>query len=93
MEDYNRAIQLNKEYVEAYVNRGVLKYQLQDFQGSVGDFNQALTLDDKYAEAYLDRGMARYMTNDLKGACEDWEKANKLQLPEAQNLLQQYCQN
>jgi hypothetical protein len=35
--------------------------------------------------------MARYMTNDLNGACEDWQTASKLNIPEAEALLQKYC--
>jgi tetratricopeptide (TPR) repeat protein len=93
MEDYNRTILLNKKYVEAWVNRGVLKYQLQDYLSAIADFSEALALDDQSAEAYLNRGMARYMTNNTKGACEDWEIAKKLQIPEAENLLQLYCRN
>jgi tetratricopeptide (TPR) repeat protein len=91
MNDFNRAIQLNGKYVEAYVNRGVLKYQSQDFHGAAGDFDIALTIDDNYAEAYLDRGLARYMLKDMNGACEDWKIANKLNIPEAVTLLEQYC--
>jgi tetratricopeptide (TPR) repeat protein len=91
MEDYNRAIQYDKAYVEAYVNRGILKYQQQDYQGALADLNQALLLDDKFGEAYLDRGMTRYMTNDRNGACEDWQTASKLNVAEAESLLQKYC--
>ena len=40
--DYNRAIQVNPNYIYAYINRGVLKYnRLRDRAGGVTDMQQA----------------------------------------------------
>ena len=48
--DYNQAIALDPKAVDAYYNRGNLKYgKLNDVQGALADFNQAIALDPENA--------------------------------------------
>jgi tetratricopeptide (TPR) repeat protein len=42
--EFDRAVQLNARYVEAYYNRGEACYQQGDLEGAVTDFQQALQL-------------------------------------------------
>lgn len=50
--DFNKAIELNHEYINAYYNRGSAKGNLQDFRGAIADFNIAIKLNAKLAVAY-----------------------------------------
>ncbi|MGB3757800.1 MAG: tetratricopeptide repeat protein [Rivularia sp. (in: cyanobacteria)] len=42
--DYNKAIQINPNYANAYNNRGVARASLKDKQGVIADFQKAAQL-------------------------------------------------
>ena len=50
IQDYNKAIELYPDYTEAYVDRGVAKYNLGDKNGGCLDFSKAGELG--YEDAY-----------------------------------------
>jgi len=47
--DYDRAIELNPKFVEAYSNRALVKYALNDDKGALADFDRAIELNPKAA--------------------------------------------
>jgi tetratricopeptide (TPR) repeat protein len=75
--DYDRAIQLNPQYAEAYNNRGNLRYiQLQNFKGALADYNKAITLRPSSTLAYVNRGnLKAEKFKDIKGAIADYDKS------------------
>ena len=42
--DYTKAIELNPNYADAYANRGIAKYNLNDMKGCCSDFRKAISL-------------------------------------------------
>jgi len=81
--DYNKAIEMNPEFVDAYYNRGTLKGRyLKDYYGAISDFNRAIELDPSrldIREVYNNRGMTKLVGfSDRKGACKDFKKAVSL---------------
>lgn len=54
--------------------RGLDKYNQQDYTGAIEDFNQALQLEPNKILAYYQRGYARAEIQDYKGAIEDFNK-------------------
>ena len=76
--DYDKAIELNSRYTEAYNNRGVAKNDLGDHLGAITDFDKAIELDPQCVPAYCDRGRARLALGDATGAEDDFAKAAKL---------------
>ena len=44
LKDYNECLRLNPDYPEAYINRGLIKKTLGDFNGSNSDFLEAKKL-------------------------------------------------
>ena len=66
--DYNKAIELDPNYVDAYNVRGLAKYDLKDYGGAILDFNKVIELNNKgpyfLAGAHYNRGDAkRYLTD------------------------------
>jgi serine/threonine protein kinase len=78
--DYNKAIELDPKYVDAYDSRGSLKLdKLNDTQGALADYNKAIELNDRYTFAYYNRGRLKVeKLNDPNGALADYNKAIEL---------------
>ncbi|QLE54258.1 tetratricopeptide repeat-containing serine protease family protein [Nostoc sp. TCL26-01] len=76
--DYTKAISLNPQYANAYLNRGAVRYELGDKQGAIADFNQALKINPNFDLAYYNRGNARYELGDKQGAIADYNQALKI---------------
>lgn len=53
---FSQAIEKDPKYVEAYYNRGVIRFLRQDFAGASADLNKAIELDPKNPMAYISRG-------------------------------------
>jgi len=73
--DYTKAIELDPNYVIAYINRGVMKAALKDYYGSIADFTKAIEIDPNFAIAYYSRGLSKDNLKDIYGAISDYTKA------------------
>ena len=82
IELYTNCIKENRNFAEAYNNRGYLRYRLE-LNGAMRDFDDAINKKDNYYEAYNNRGLLRFKNNDLDGAMEDFDKAIKGEYYEA----------
>ena len=76
--DFDRAIELNPNYVKAYTKRGVAKVMLGDHDGAIADCDRAIALNPDYAEAYFFRGFAKRGLGDYRGAIADYDRAIEL---------------
>ena len=72
---YNKAIKAEQNFADAYINRGLVKNELQDYDGSIKDYNKAIELDPKCSLAYNNRGYTKYKKGDFEGALADYNKA------------------
>ncbi len=81
--NWNKAIEINPQYVDAYIKRGYAKRQLGDYQGSISDFTKAIVIDPQDASAYDERGNSKLILGDERGGCADIKKAVSLGLQTA----------
>lgn len=72
---YTKAIEKNPQFLDAYINRGLVNNELQDFESSIKDYDKAIEIDSKCALAYNNRGYTKYKQQDFKGALADYNKA------------------
>jgi len=77
-EDYEKAIEVNPDYVNAYNNRGNIKSKQKDYDGAIADYNRAINLNGQLVEAHFNSGIARENLGDLAGAMEDFNRAIEL---------------
>lgn len=78
IQDYNRAIELNPNYAEAYNNRGITKSNLKDYRGAIQDYNKTIELNPDDPSPYINRGRAKSDIEDYQGAIQDCSKAIEL---------------
>jgi tetratricopeptide (TPR) repeat protein len=55
--EYNNALELNPQYVEAYVNRGNAYEAMGVHKDAIRDYNRAIELDPNYSGAYMNKGV------------------------------------
>ena len=97
LELYTKAIKYNPEFLDAYINRGLVKNELQDYEGSIKDYDRAIELDSKCALAYNNRGYTKFKQGDFQGALKDYNKAIllnpkfKMAIDNKAQLLMQVC--
>lgn len=76
--EFNKAIEINPEFEQAYFGRGFAKIELKDFNGALDDFNTAVEINPNDETSYYMRGLARAELNDLKGAINDFSIVIKI---------------
>ena len=65
LEDYNEAIHLKPDFIDAYINRGVLKMFLGKHNKAIVDFDTAIRLKSNDIEAYINRGNANFSLGSI----------------------------
>lgn len=55
---FNKAIELNPRYAEAYYNRGLAYFNKGQDDKAITDYSKAIELNSRYAEAYYSRGVS-----------------------------------
>ena len=72
---YTSALSKNPNFMDAYINRGLVNNELKDYDASIADYDKAIELDSKCALAYNNRGYSKFLKGDLDGALQDYNKA------------------
>jgi len=72
------SIKTKSSEAQVYYKRGVKRFELQDYQGSIADLNMALRLDPKNKWHYLYLGIAKMGIKDYDGAIDHITRAIEL---------------
>lgn len=75
LKDYNKAIELDPNYIDALLSRGGVKMQLNDNSSAIEDFNRVVELAPNDLNVYSYRGIAKENLGDYTGAMIDFDKA------------------
>ena len=78
MTDFDKAIQLKSDYVEAYNARAFAKINKGQPLDAITDCNMAIQLKPNFAEAYVTRGFAKGQLGRTYEGMQDLKKALKL---------------
>ena len=70
--DFNRALRLKPDFVDAYNFLGIHYTQLQEFNQAYEAFDSAIDLDPKHEYAYLNRGIALYYGGRAELSIDDF---------------------
>lgn len=75
---FNKAIQIDPDYKEAYYGRGETYVRLKKYKEAISDFSKAIKIDQNYMEAYVERGDAYLDLKIYNSAIADFSKAIQL---------------
>ena len=75
---YDKAIELNPDYADAYRKRGTVKLALDDYEGAIEDYTQCIKLNSGSAWVYYNRGLAQAKLGYSESKKENVEKAQDL---------------
>lgn len=75
---YNKAIGLNPEYADAYLDRGVAYYDNGQYDKALADYNKAIELNPQDKLAYFNRGLVYYYQKDYDKALKEFNKTIEL---------------
>jgi tetratricopeptide (TPR) repeat protein/S1-C subfamily serine protease len=75
LSDWNKAIDINPNFAEAYNNRGNLYSDLQKYDLALSDWNKAIDINPNFAEAYNNRGNLYSDLQKYDLAISDYSKA------------------
>ncbi len=89
IEDFDKAIQLNSEYENAYVWRGEEKYKIGDYQGAISDYQLAFKLNPDNSEVFLNFGKAKLKLGKIDEALSDLKKATSLGNEKSEQLIKE----
>ena len=64
--DYDKAIQLKPDYLEAYSDRSALRGSIGQLELAIADANEAIRLAPDLAEPYLNRGLAYRLNTESR---------------------------
>ena len=72
---FDKAILLNPNYTEAYLNRGLAYSSLGNNDKDIADYNKAIDLNPKDADPYNNRAITYLLHGDNVSVCRDAQKA------------------
>jgi tetratricopeptide (TPR) repeat protein len=78
IEEFDRAIELNPIYAEAFNSRGVAYSMMGQYNRAIADFDQAIKLNPNYVDALSNRGHAFNARGEYDRAIQDLNDAIKL---------------
>lgn len=78
LKEFDRALEINSEYVEAYLNRGITLAKMGRLEEAIASFDRAITLSPLYGEAFSNLGFAYLQQGNLSQARYALEEAVRL---------------
>jgi tetratricopeptide (TPR) repeat protein len=76
--DFDHAVKLSPKHVDAWNNRGAMKYRTGDLAGAAADFTRAMELNPRYRDAYLNRATVLYDMREYEKSIADRRRGIEL---------------
>ncbi len=75
LQDYNKALQLDKRYVQSYNTRALTYHEIGRYQDALKDYENAIRMQPTFADAYYNRGTLHLERREFNLAVADFTKA------------------
>lgn len=78
LEDYDQAIQLQPDFVDVHIGKGVTLYELGRYREALENFRRASELKPDFTRAYVLAGLMLRLTGDFEQSIEQLDRAIQL---------------
>ncbi|PKL41100.1 MAG: hypothetical protein CVV44_00230 [Spirochaetae bacterium HGW-Spirochaetae-1] len=75
LDDFNKAIEIERGDTRIYTNRGLTHRMLKDYEKALVDFNKSLDLNPLWPDTFYGRALTFYDMGNIQAALEDCDKA------------------
>ena len=89
--EFTKAIELDSNYISAYVNKGISELAIRHYASAKKDFEICVRLDPEAGELWRMLGEAKVGLHEYSGACRDFAKAKKLGDELVDILIEKNC--
>lgn len=72
--NFQKAIELNRNYEEAYHNLGIIHYKKREYQEAISSFQKAVQINKNYEKAHYSLGLLYYELKDYDKAIASLKK-------------------
>ncbi|KAF9576225.1 TOM (translocase of outer membrane) complex component [Mortierella alpina] len=77
--DFNKAIELDPNYVQTYIKRGSIFMEQGDAEKTFNEFETAISIDAEDPNIYYHRGQVFFITGEYEHAAKDYIKSIELE--------------
>jgi len=74
-DNLTKAIQIDSNFYKAYINRGLINYELANYQDAINDFTKAIQINSLDYKAFYNRGIVYYALGNFNAASVDFTTA------------------
>lgn len=92
MQDYDKLLDLDPNFVYAWYNRGNIRCMQKDYRSALTDYNQAIALSPEFAEAWYNRGITRIYLGEREDGLRDLSRAGELGLYKAYRVIKRFSE-
>lgn len=85
--NYNKVIELDPNFVYAYYNRAEVRSMQRDFRAAILDYNEAIRREPGFPDAYFNRGLNRLQLGEKDKGLFDLRKSGELGILNAYNII------
>ncbi|MGD0917382.1 MAG: tetratricopeptide repeat protein [Thermodesulfobacteriota bacterium] len=84
---YQKAIELNRAYIEAYNNLGIIYQEAGDFNRAIEVYQKAIEINPQYEKAYNNLGILFLLKGRVEEATEAFQKALTINPSNVESLI------
>ena len=93
IEDYNKALELEPQFVFGWYNRSYAHALSGNSEAALRDLTQCIKIDPNFLEAYYNRGLLTLLFTDKGTGCNDLSRAGELGMTSVYNIIKRFCNN
>jgi tetratricopeptide (TPR) repeat protein len=93
IDNYDKAIELNSEFIYSYYNRAYVNSLLMNYNQAIQDYSYCIDANNNFSEALYNRGLLNIYLDNYTEGCKDLSKAGELGIDNAYRVIYKYCKD